>query len=159
MHVATVVPAGDADILVTHAGLTAGFWREDLGQPGSAIRAARLLNTMGALGRTSVFRGGVMLGGARSASAGPVWASASAELLPSWLGMRMPFSQIHGHSSAYDWHRGCFRAPEAIAARTRLDHDSGHEVTRFDGGEIVGIDPGHGAHVPHPWQAWVTSAA
>ena len=159
MTVATVVPAGDADLLVTHAGLTEGFWRADLGQPASAVRAAEMLNMMGALGRTSIFRGGAMLGGSRSASAGPMWASASMELLPSWLGRRMPFGQIHGHSSAYDWQRECFRAAEAIAARTRLDHDCGHEITSFDGGEIVGIDPGHGAHVPHPWQAWVTSAA
>ncbi len=159
MRVATVVPAGDTDLLVTHAGVTAGFWRDDLGSPGTAIRAATALNTMGALGRTAVFRGGSMLGGRASASAGPVWASASTELLPSWLGRRMPFGQVHGHSSAYDWQRGCFRAPAPVAERTVLDHDAGHEVTTYEGGVIVGVDPGHGAHIPHPWRAWVTSDA
>ena len=49
-----------------------------------------------------------MLTGEVDLSAGPLWASAPDELLPSWAACshRAPFHQVHGHSSTIDWVTG-----------------------------------------------------
>ena len=143
---------GDGDdILVTHAGLTAAFWREDLGAPEQVSAAAVALNAL-ADGRDDVlFRPGQMLGSGRPvARAGPIWASARGELVASWLGVAMPFSQIHGHSSVFD---GAPRR-DAVIAITTVDPDSRHETSTLDGGRIIGIDPGHGVRPQRAWRAW-----
>ncbi len=148
------------DILITHAGLTEGYWRRVLGAPDDAGRVAALLNTMIGTRNNLLFRSGQMLGGGRpNPAAGPVWAAAATELLPGWLDGRLPFSQIHGHSSLFDWASHCFLADPAITARTVVDDESRHETTTLTGGRIIGIDPGHGATVGGRWRAWQPSAS
>nr|WP_277626778.1 metallophosphoesterase [Arsenicicoccus piscis] len=146
--------ASTSGVLVTHAGLTQTFWRDDLGSPSTAAQAADALNALGRNDADVIFRPGVMLGGRHDHAAGPLWASAGQELLPGWLGVSMPFDQAHGHSSAYDWQRGVYRTVPEVVGRTTLDHDGGHETTHLDGGRIVGVDPGHGAQAHHTWRAW-----
>lgn len=152
---AAVVPGEDADVLVTHAGLTEEFWRRDLGSPATALVAAERLNAMAADNDPSLFRSGVLLGGRRAnRRAGPLWAEAGRELIASWQGTTMPFSQVHGHSSLYDWQRRCWRASQDIVDITTLDRASSHETTWLDGGFIVGVDPGHGSLARPHWRAW-----
>ncbi|AKU17418.1 metallophosphoesterase [Luteipulveratus mongoliensis] len=156
MRAAVALPTVDGDYLATHAGLTAGFWRDSLGQPSDARQAADLLNRLVDTDDDSLFRAGEMLGRPASTTAGPLWACAQTELLPSWMGERLPFNQIHGHTSLYDWHHERFRVGADLAQRTVLEPGSAHETTSLDGGHIVGIDPGHGRGPRQPWHAWVT---
>jgi hypothetical protein len=146
------------DFVVTHAGLTAEFWRATLDVPTSARRAAERLNALIGARDRALFRAGAMLNrGWRAGGVGPVWASAGAELLPGWLGTRLPFSQVHGHDSIYDWQRRRFKVAGGTGARlvelTVLDHEARHETTALPGGRIVGIDPCHGSEA-RPWRAW-----
>ena len=58
-----VSDADDRDVLITHAGLTAGYWRQVLGAPIDAVRAAEALNVLIGDHDAVVFRPGQMLTG------------------------------------------------------------------------------------------------
>jgi hypothetical protein len=145
--------------LITHAGITADFWRGTLGGPSTAERAATTINAMIGADDGALFRAGAMLSGRRRAGgAGPMWAATAAELLPGWLDTPLPFSQVHGHDSIFDWRRRCFRAGDGqaddLVRLTVLDEDAKHETTVFAGGRIIGVDPGHGSQPRRPWRGW-----
>jgi hypothetical protein len=160
MLVAADLHIGGEDIVISHAGLTEGYWRRVLGAPADAHRAVGQLNAMIGSREDLIFRPGQMLGGGRAnLAAGPLWASAPSELLPSWLEMWLPFSQLHGHSALFDWGRDRFVADPEIVERTVLDRDRRHETTSLDRGRIVGIDPGHGTAPVAPWRAWQPNRA
>ena len=155
MRVAAPVVTADEDLLVTHAGLTTGFWRDVLGAPADVGEAAHLLDALAGREDAALFRPGHMLtGGRRTRAAGPIWAAASTELVPGWVDRRMPFSQVHGHSSVYDWQQERFRVPAGLVRVTSLDPGAKHETTTLDGGRIIGVDPGHGSRARRPWRAW-----
>lgn len=164
---AAVIVAGDETFLVTHAGLTAGFWRAALDAPPAAHDAARALNSFIGTHDDALFAPGHMLssGGGSSApnlQAGPVWAAAATELVPSWLAedAPAPFSQVHGHSMIADWRGQRLRADGEVAERTRVDEHAAHEVVELPGGaRIVGVDPGHGRRPHRPWRAFVLDDA
>lgn len=141
--------------LVTHAGVTAGFWQDVLGAPSTADQTADFLNALPGIDESAVFRAGRMLHGRRETGpVGPLWACASSELVPSWLDHELPFSQVHGHSSLYDWRQGSFRCSREIRTRTMLDTCSRHEITSLPGGQLIGVDPGHRLVPSGPWRAW-----
>lgn len=156
------VAFGDArsQVLVTHAGLTRGLWRE-LGEPTRADDAADALE---ALRRTrdgweAINRAGRMLNLGRfpiaAANAGPIWAEAGVELLPDWIVHRdLPFDQVHGHSSAFDWFRGRLRNPD-IADHCDIDRASRHVVVRSGDHTVTGIDPGLGRDGHARWSPLV----
>ncbi len=154
MRVAVAVPSTTGDHLVTHAGLTSTFWREELGAPSSAGDTAYALNALAGVRDEVLHQAGEMLGCAGPRwSAGPLWASAPNELVPSWLGTRMPFNQVHGHTAVHDWQRGMKRGAMEVTFRTRGDPATKIETTRLDGGVIVGVDPCHGYQPRLPWAA------
>ena len=154
MRVAAPVTTARESYLVTHAGLTSGFWRDVLGRPQDVHDAARLLDGLAGSRDAELFRPGHMLTGRRpSRAAGPIWAAAATELVPGWLRHLLPFSLVHGHSSLYDWQQRRFRVPAGIARVTRLDEEARHETTTLAGGRIVGVDPGHGRQPVRPWRA------
>jgi hypothetical protein len=100
LFVAVVVRGGDGiDRLITHAGLTAGFWTA-FGAPTDAIETALILNALPAE-RAAV--PGVMIMGKPTLTAGPLWANVN-ELWLSWIQApgAVPFPLIHGHTSAWD---------------------------------------------------------
>lgn len=154
MRVGAAVSTPRGDFLVTHAGLTAGFWRSVLGVPGTASGAAVALNGLIGSRDSTLFRGGSMLTGRTSHSAGPLWAQAASELVPSWFQATMPFGQIHGHSSIVDWSTGELRGNDAVVASTVVNVVGRHETTTLTGGQIIGIDPGHGGDAVPLWTAW-----
>jgi hypothetical protein len=145
--------------LVTHAGVTAGFWRTALTVTSSAEQAAIRINALIGANEGALFRAGTLLHGRRRArSVGPVWADTATELLPSWLATTLPFSQIHGHDTIFDWKRRRFRTANGAAADlarlTVLDEEAKHETTVLPGGRIIGIDPCHDSQPRRPWRAW-----
>jgi hypothetical protein len=159
MRVATWVGGGTESFLITHAGVTADFWRGTLAAPSTAEQAATAINSLIGADDDALFRAGAMLHGRRRArGAGPVWAATAAELLPGWLATTLPFSQIHGHDSLFDWQRRRFRSADEAAGQparlTVLDEEAKHESTVLAGGRIIGIDPGHGSRPRRPWRAW-----
>lgn len=160
MRVAASVVTAQESFLVTHAGLTTGFWRDILGAPADVGEAEELLNAMPGRGDAELFRPGHMLTGRRrTRAAGPIWAAASTELVPGWVDRALPFSQVHGHSSLYDWQQQRFRVPAGLVRVTTLDEEAKHETTTLDGGRIVGVDPGHGSRARRPWRAWEVELA
>lgn len=140
---AAVTDDSGEEWLITHAGLTAGFWRHGLGAPdgaGATVEALKEAADDGAL-----WHPGTMLLGVDDDNAGPVWAAAGTEVYPSWprLEAELPFNQIHGHSSAFDWNRSRWSAESWIRPQIRLDLDSRHAAFEHSGRRIVGIDPCH----------------
>jgi hypothetical protein len=155
LRVATAIATRGESFLVTHAGLTAGFWRSVLDAPADARQAAVALNALPRGRSHVVFRAGELLGRRRDQSAGPLWAVASSELVPSWQDAAMPFSQVHGHTSVYDWAEQRFCAgPATIPEQTVLDREAKHAVVSVRGGRIIGVDPGHEQQPRRPWRSW-----
>lgn len=159
---AVEIDGQDAHWLVTHAGLTQGFWRHFLGMPDSGVDAARSLNRLaGSLHEKWLFRPGVMVTEKIDLSAGPMWASAPDELIPSWreAALQMPFQQVHGHSSLIDWvtgrHLGLADRVGPFTADDRLRHTTSLIGDR----RIVGVDPGHGRRPAPTWGPLVLAGA
>lgn len=141
--------------VATHAGVTSGFWNL-IGTPSSATETATALNALSHEPDSLLWRSGCMLGSSRPAvTAGPLWASASVELLRGWCGPEspaMPFNQVHGHSCEVNPRTG---APwsGSTGRETRWDPFSRHTSTLTAAGtRIVGIDPTHGTAPVSPWK-------
>ena len=147
---AVAVRTADEDLLITHAGVTEPFWREQLGCPITAADAAQRLNELARGGSASFYCGGCLLGGGPpNPNAGPIWADRVSELLPGWRHTRLPFSQVHGHTGSHG---------ECADPATVYDAEGRREITRLRGGRIIGIDPGHGAEPQPAWSAFVVMA-
>ena len=163
MRVAVAIGTDDGhDYLVTHAGLTEGYWRHFVGEPATAALAARSLNSMiGRLHESWLFRGGVMVTGEVDLSAGPLWASAPDELLPSWLASTepAPFDQVHGHSSTVDWATGREYGRPELSGLISEDTVRRHATAIVEGRRIIGIDPGHGRRPAKAWAPLVLKGA
>jgi hypothetical protein len=155
MRVAAAIDVGaDCDYLVTHAGLTEGFWRHFVGMPDSALTTAKAINGLvGGIHESWVYRPGVMLTGDVDLSAGPLWASAPDELLPSWQlsSAPAPFHQIHGHSSTIDWVTGRRYGRPDRPVQITENPDLRHASAVIEGRIIIGIDPGHGRRPAKQW--------
>lgn len=160
MRVGAAVHTEGEDFVVTHAGLTEGFWRRALDAPTRAVDAVRALNSFVGRHDDVLFAAGQMLGGGEpNLTAGPMWAASGTEVVPSWLGTPLPFSQVHGHSSVVDWRRRELRGDPALLDRLTVAEDAAHASIALDGGRIIGVDPGHGRRPHRPWHAFVLDAA
>ncbi len=148
------VDGADAQYLVSHAGLTEGFWRHFLGMPGSAAGAAAGLNRLiGNVHEKWLFRTGVMVTESIDPAAGPMWASAPDELIPSWrqAALQMPFHQIYGHSGLLDRATGRHLGlPDRVGPFTD-DPVLRHTTSTIGDRRVVGIDPGHGRRPAPAW--------
>lgn len=144
-------PTGD--LLVTHAGLTAGAW-ELLGRPATVSDAVALLNRAEA---PVVWRQGGMTTGAVDLAAGPIWARAVREVYASWAlrdqsghaAMAPIFPQAHGHTTTFNWRRRRWRlAVDELppVPPPRLLADERRKITRVEIGQRVyfGSDPDAG---------------
>lgn len=140
---AVIETAADGDWLVTHGGLTAGYWDHGLGRPttrGDMLNALKEAAEDGAL-----WHPGKMLTGRAEQHAGPVWAEAGYEVYPSWIDADepSPFHQIHGHSTAFWWDEQKWRCDRRVQKAASFDDVRRH--IRFTERErrFVGIDPAH----------------
>ena len=151
-----VHPVRGSGVLVTHAGLTYGFWRAALGEPRTALDAAASLTAAAADG--SLWLPGAMLGYQVNLAAGPVWAEAGTELLQSWalaqdppqqwaerghVAVACPFDQVHGHSSAWSWYDDRWLCPDELTHVITVDKGRRHVTGTIAGTRFTGIDPGH----------------
>lgn len=155
---AAIRAASGEEFVVSHGGVTAGFWRE-LGAPASGQTTAAAINALVHEDPARLFRAGQMLGLPVDRAAGPVWASAASELIPSWWGIALPFSQIHGHTTVIDWDTGRPSGSLELMSAIEIDPAARHEEFHLRGGRIVGIDPGHGQRAYEHWKAFVLDGA
>ena len=148
--------------LVTHAGLTQGFWRHYLGMPATAVETAAALNRMAGTGQQRwLFRPGVMVTDSVDLAAGPLWASSPDELIPSWreAALPAPFDQIHGHSSLLDWTTGRHYGDPDRVGPFSTDPVLRHTTSTVEGRRITGIDPNHGRRPAPTWGPLVLERA
>lgn len=150
LHIATALdqpPLGPT--LITHAGLTRDVWLA-IGSPHDLAEAAAILDGAARTDPELVYRPGRLLGGEKiDLAAGPLWADPRHELLASWLGHQMPFSQIHGHAAAWSWSRPASRP--SLPRRTWLDRRRRHSWIPIGDRWIVGIDPCLGRYGGAQW--------
>jgi hypothetical protein len=154
MRVAASVETAGESFLITHAGLTAQFWSNNIGAPAAAGAAAVAINKLAHEHSDAPFRTGLMISGRVHHGVGPVWADSARELVPSWADRVLPFSQIHGHSSVVSWDdEGT--GPEIGGALLSLNGPARHATAWLPGGRLIGIDPGHGGLPAPGWQSLV----
>lgn len=154
MRPAVAIRTPAEDLLVTHAGLTRRFWQDVLDAPPDAVVAAAAINALARSNARALFKPGTMVGWRRpDLGAGPIWAAAGSEVAASWSGHALPFSQVHGHSSAYHWDTGRWQLDEALRPATVLDRPAKHVAITLPGGRLVGIDPCHRALVDGEWRS------
>jgi hypothetical protein len=143
-------------VLVSHAGLTVGAWRtladgtSDPEVAAAALNATMLSDPPGPLGS-----GGRLTGGPTRADVGCVWAEVCLELADPWLAEgRMPFSQVHGHASVFNWAAAEFWSDTTAHVRVAADVDevSGGCRVRVGDTELLSVDNGlvDAAGVPYP---------
>ena len=139
-------------VLITHGGLTAGFWRE-LGSPETPDLTAERLNALPREERSPVFRPGALLTGRVDFACGPLTPRTGAELAASWLSWEadhLPFSQIHGHEGVYlfDTHAFHDDVPESVKARSTLDRERRFSQVDIGTQTLLSIDPVLGVTPP-----------
>jgi hypothetical protein len=146
--------------LITHAGMSVGV-HDLIGEPSTAPAAAQLIDAAWsdpAL-RYPIVRPGIMVSGRRTdRRAGVVWAEAGSELYRPWLFQPMPFSQIHGHTSAYWWSKSAWSAPADVIKSCSYDPKKRHVIFTppgSKGASIRGIDPSFSQYTHATWSPLV----
>ena len=134
---ATVTSSKGATGVVTHAGISYGFWMQDLlGEP-DPFRVVGALNSMPL---DQLARPGAMLGFEGEPAPGPIWSSAN----ETWREWRVcPWPQIHGHTTAWRPKLGWAPwIPEEIRRRCVVDRLHATFTPSEGSPPIIGIDPG-----------------
>lgn len=144
------------DLLVTHAGLTAGLWRR-IGSPLTAQEASDVINEKSAKNASPVWKTGLMLGSGRSFRAGVVWAEAVGEVYLSWYkeAASMPeFSQAHGHTTPFWWSKGEVNRSfaEMPESTLRVSEETHLARTEVRGRTFWSTDPGSSERVATAWK-------
>lgn len=134
--------------LASHGGLTLPTWKS-LGSPAMAVEAAELLN------RDAMFQArsaGEAMGANRFGAVGTVWARAAQESFHYWelehrlKGTAMPFGQLIGHSSPYDFQQRRWWAdtPRSFRQVARVLPEERRTVAFVAESAMICMDPGYG---------------
>jgi hypothetical protein len=133
-----ITTAKDATGVVTHAGISHGFWTQDLG---SEPDPRRVVQAIEAMPMKQVARPGEMFGGTNETAPGPIWSS-WAETWSWW--QHPPFAQVHGHTTPWNSHRQRFwdHVPTEVNEHTTVR--DGHVVFRAapDAHPFITVDCG-----------------
>lgn len=140
---------GNTSWLFTHAGLSYNWWAK-VGKPESAVKTAERLNNYNF---RAINTPGIIMN-YFGKDAGPIWAVASEEVFPTWIQVEKffpaPFSQMHGHTNAFDfsrnaWYAGANRALKAYRQATKLNPETKASITDIGNQSLlVSIDPCYG---------------
>lgn len=146
--------------LVTHAGLSWGYWSLALQEPATPQEAANRLEWVRAEKEDYLWVPGCMISGDVNLAAGPIWAASSEEVIPSWVRASLrslpsvqDFHQIHGHSNIFHWAAQRWYLAETYRDMVDLYAGPRKSVTTIAGNRIHGIDPGHTAKAA-PRNTW-----
>lgn len=132
-------------VLVSHGGMSHRRWT-DLGEPDDVTGVARALNEEFWHDPASALRPGIMLRG-EIGPPGVAWTEPVRELYEPWLvADRVPFAQVHGHASPYNWAmRGFYRGvPRALKKNLTIDTAARHTRLEIGGHAFLGIDTAFG---------------
>jgi len=124
--------------VITHAGISHGFWSADLDADPDGRRVAHRLNTMPL---SQVARPGEMFGAVNETAPGPIWSSWA----ESWSWWETPpFAQVHGHSSPWNSHRRQWWDATPDELKQHATARDGHVTFNANPGMLpfVSIDPG-----------------
>lgn len=142
----TDIAVAVGDTLVTHAGLTHGFWKQ-VGSPATAQEAADALNSSAKELLTTKARapyGYILNRYTPAMDANVLWAEAAMETYPSWLQGEdeMPFHQVHGHDTPYSHEHARLKphTPRAVAERLTVDSEKRRTVFNVSGRTITCVD-------------------
>lgn len=127
------------DVFVSHAGLPESSWRL-LGCPASAGLAADLINDQMSRSVDGTVRGGQLTGVPFVPSADVTWPEVGWELCLPWLRVGgAPFSQVHGHNSAWNWALGAWwpGMPAEVVDATVVDHAVRRCVCELPDGHVM----------------------
>lgn len=134
------------DTLITHAGLTHGYWQE-IGSPQTATEAAAALNSRSASLLSTKARapyGYILNRYTAELDTNILWAEAAMETYPSWLVTddEMPFNQVHGHDTPYSHEYGRLKphTPLAVAERMTVDKENRRTVFNIGARTITCVD-------------------
>lgn len=140
----------DGPWLVSHAGLTRWWWENRCNRSRDTKKVAANLNDLWRA-NPKAFVAGRMLA-AHNSQASPLWAHPTAELWPDWCAHNdLPFSQVHGHASAFWWERGQWSTPPPPPERVvHVDRQARTVSLLVDDQFIIGVDPGYSGHASRP---------
>lgn len=134
VHLAAYSCRSDDDgspVLITHAGLTRRRWQQ-MGEP-DAAQAARQLNQWVSKPFEDFSEPGSLVTGKTNRNADSLWAEVNLELYWPWVDSgRMPFHQIHGHASPFNWETGEWWSdcPAEVRHLTERDDENRRTTTR-----------------------------
>lgn len=142
------------EVLITHAGMPPNVW-DLFDRPMDAETTADRLNALlwspEPIHRQLAFHPGQMLSGTHRDVPGVVWAEPVHELWEAWRlhDEDMPFTQIHGHASAYRWGKKKFNDERTTNHYiTSLDAKLRQLTVAIGKKKIISIDPGYGQYDP-----------
>lgn len=147
----------DTGILFSHASLSWNWW-DAFGKLDDPVKLSNILNSLDVWQVTTP---GEMLG-AVGQLPGPVWAIGNSEVFNSWKAHEkdtMPFMQIHGHTTSYQWvTKKWWRTDKSFRdfrSSTKLNPDTRAVITSLSGSLLIGIDPGYAAKADNDKQPFV----
>jgi len=141
----TDIAVAVGETLVTHAGLTHGYW-EQIGSPSTAAEAAAVLNGLSGELITTKARapyGYILNRYTAEPDTNVLWAEAATETYPSWIsGAEMPFNQVHGHDTPYshEYSRLKPHTPRAVAERLTVDEANRRTILSIGDRTITCVD-------------------
>lgn len=142
-------PTLGGETLITHAGLCAPLYERIVKAQGNQVGVGQLAAILNAQPVQRAFMPGIMLG-VRDSIPGVAWAAAWAEVYASWLTWpRVPFHQIHGHSTVYYWNASSWGGtPKIIQECTEIDKKCRMSMTKIGGKRFIAIDQALGKEEP-----------
>lgn len=142
----TTVAVAVGETLITHAGLTNGYWKQ-IGSPSSAQEAAEILNadSPNVLGQRNMAPHGYLLNRyTEEMDTNYLWAESAMETYPSWLLSEdeMPFDQVHGHDTPYDHNYSVLKphTKRVVAENLRVDKPNRRTILQVGDRTITCVD-------------------
>lgn len=132
--------------LISHAGVTRQSMIELGGLDGTAQEVARCIarhNEGEPPGPFGV--AGLLVHELPKPTVGCVWAEVVRELCEPWIASGdLPFDQVHGHASVFDWKSKSFwpTVSPDLLQRTALDHDRRISTVNVSNSRITSVDTG-----------------